>query len=645
MSPRATQPWPARMSASRAITDFTTLTLGNNAAGDYTLTGATGSVDISALAVHLTGSRIYDGTNTASFSILTVANAAVGDTVDVASGNATLASKDVGSRAITDFTTLTLGNNAAGDYTLTGATGSVDISALAVHLTGSRIYDGTNTASFSILTVANAAVGDTVDVASGNATLASKDVGSRAITDFTTLTLGNNAAGDYTLTGATGSVDISALAVHLTGSRIYDGTNTASFSILTVANAAVGDTVDVASGNATLASKDVGSRAITDFTTLTLGNNAAGDYTLTGATGSVDISALAVHLTGSRIYDGTNTASFSILTVANAAVGDTVDVASGNATLASKDVGLRAITDFTTLTLGNNAAGDYTLTGATGSVDISALAVHLTGSRIYDGTNTASFSILTVANAAVGDTVDVASGNATLASKDVGLRAITDFTTLTLGNNAPGDYTLTGATGGVNIGAASLSVTAQTDSREYNGTNSSSGVPVLTGALHDPIGTAATQAFDNKNVGTGKTLTASGLVVNDGNGGLDYTITYFTNTSGVITQAALTITAVTNTKIFDGTTSAAAIPNVSGLKGTDTVTNRSETYDTPDVGPGKTLSVATYTVNDGNSGNNYTVETVADHTGIIVVSPITHLVLHSRHRPAPRPARPCPRSR
>ena len=508
----------------RAITDFTTLTLGNNAAGDYTLTGATGSVDISALAVHLTGSRIYDGTNTASFSILTVANAAVGDTVDVASGNATLASKDVGLRAITDFTTLTLGNNAAGDYTLTGATGSVDISALAVHLAGNRIYDGTNTASFTILTVANAAGADTVDVASGNATLASKDVGLRAITDFTTLTLGNNAAGDYTLTGATGSVDIAALAVNLTGSRIYDGTNTASFSILNVANVASGDNVNVASGNATLASKDVGLRAITDFSTLTLGNNAAGDYTLTGAAGSVDISALAVHLAGSRIYDGTNTASFGILTVTNAAVGDTVDVASGNATLASKDVGSRAITDFSTLTLGNNAAGDYTLTGATGSVDISALAVHLTGSRTYDGTNTASFSILTVANAAVGDTVNVASGNATLASKDVGLRAITDFSTLTLGNNAAGDYTLTGATGSVDISALAVHLAG---SRIYDGTNTASfGILTVTNAAGaDTVDVASGNAtLASKDVGL-RAITDFGTLALGNNAAGDYTLT------------------------------------------------------------------------------------------------------------------------
>ena len=58
-------------------------------------------------------------------------------------------------------------------------------------------------------------------------------------------------------------------------------------------------------------------------------------------------------------------------------------------------------------------------------------------------------------------------------------------------------------------------------------------------------------------MGTGLTLTPSGTV-NDGNGGNNYTYTFVPVSTGVITAEALTITAVTNTKTYDGTTSAAA---------------------------------------------------------------------------------------
>ena len=65
------------------------------------------------------------------------------------------------------------------------------------------------------------------------------------------------------------------------------------------------------------------------------------------------------------------------------------------------------------------------------------------------------------------------------------------------------------------------------------------------------------ETYSTRNVGTGMTLTPSGTV-NDGNGGNNYTYTFDPVSTGVITAEALTITAVANTKTYDGTTSAAA---------------------------------------------------------------------------------------
>ena len=54
-------------------------------------------------------------------------------------------------------------------------------------------------------------------------------------------------------------------------------------------------------------------------------------------------------------------------------------------------------------------------------------------------------------------------------------------------------------------------------------------------------------------MGVGKTLTASG-VVNDGNSGANYTVSFVADTTGVITARAITVTAQTDTKGYDGTT-------------------------------------------------------------------------------------------
>ena len=129
--------------------------------------------------------------------------------------------------------------------------------------------------------------------------------------------------------------------------------------------------------------------------------------------------------------------------------------------------------------------------------------------------------------------------------------------------------------------------------------------------------TGLTEVYTDTNAGSSKTLSVSAFTINDGNAGNNYTVTSVNSSSGVIYPALLSITATTNTKNFDGTTGAAAIPTVAGLQGNDTVTGLAEVYSDPIAGPGKTLSVSSFTVNDSNSGNNYTVTTATDTTGFI----------------------------
>src|SRR4029453_3265387 len=110
------------------------------------------------------------------------------------------------------------------------------------------------------------------------------------------------------------------------------------------------------------------------------------------------------------------------------------------------------------------------------------------------------------------------------------------------------------------ITARAITVTAQTDTKGYDGTTTSSVAPLITTgslAAADPSGFLET--FNNKNVGVGKTLTASGAVV-DGNSGNNYAVTFVTDTTGVITARVITVTAQTDTKGYDATTGSAVAP-------------------------------------------------------------------------------------
>jgi hypothetical protein len=88
----------------------------------------------------------------------------------------------------------------------------------------------------------------------------------------------------------------------------------------------------------------------------------------------VDITPLAVVLTGTRPFDGGTDASGGILVVANPVGGDKLTI-SGLGTLINPDVGYEAISNFGTLKLGGSAAGNYTFVGGRGTVLVTPIPV------------------------------------------------------------------------------------------------------------------------------------------------------------------------------------------------------------------------------------------------------------------------------
>ena len=167
------------------------------------------------------------------------------------------------------------------------------------------------------------------------------------------------------------------------------------------------------------------------------------------------------------------------------------------------------------------------------------------------------------------------------------------------------------------ITAKPLAVTATGVNKQYDATTATTVTLADNRVSGDVLTTAYTTAsFVDKNVANGKTINVSGISISGTDSG-NYTPNTTTTTTANITPAPLTLTAVTNTKTADGNTSAAAIPTVLGLLGSDTVSDLTETYDNFFTGSSKVLSVATYTVNDGNGGLNYSVSTVTDNTGVI----------------------------
>src|SRR5204862_452395 len=289
-------------------------------------------------------------------------------------------------------------------------------------------------------------------------------------------------------------------------------------------------------------------------------------------------------------------------------------------TYASLNAGVgKTLTVSAYTTLFRTSGANYTVTtveDTTGVISAKALTMTAqTNSKTYDSTTSAA-AVPVVVGLVGSDTV---TGKAetydTLYLRDAQPISVSAYTVND--GNSGANYTVTTVndTTGV-ISAKALTISAQTNSKAYDSTTSAAAVPVVVGLVGSDTVTGKAETYDTANAGVGKTLAVSAYTVNDGNSGGNYTVTTVDDTTGVISAKALTITAQTNSKTYDSTTSAAAVPVVVGLVGADTVTGKAETCDTKHVGLGKTLAVSAYTVNDGNSGGNYTVTTVDDVTGV-----------------------------
>src|SRR5262249_49940073 len=115
--------------------------------------------------------------------------------------------------------------------------------------------------------------------------------------------------------------------------------------------------------------------------------------------------------------------------------------------------------------------------------------------------------------------------------------------------------------------------------------------------------------FDTPDVGTGKAVTIAGLAITGADAG-NYTLVQPTTTAD-ITAASLTVAGITATSAeYDAATGAAidasAAPRARVLPGDDVTLDASGatgSFDTKDVGPGKTVTIDGLTLSGAQAGN------------------------------------------
>ena len=641
-------------------------TLGGINAGNYIVNQPVTTASIIPATLTITGltaNKVYDGTfaTTLNTSLVALNGALASDIVILNSTGASAAfvDKNVGTGKIVNTSGFSLSGTNAGNYVVISPVIAGNITPAILTISGisanNKNYDGTSTATLNTTSASLTGIfgADIVTLSTSGATgiFASKNVASNILVNTSGFTLGGANAANYTLIQpviSAGIIPANLTITGLTTNKVYDGIlstilNTSS-AILVGVIAPDNVFLNATGASATFADKNVGTRKIVNTTGFTLSGTHASNYVVTSPVITGDITPATLTISGivadNKNYDGTKVANLNT-TQATMAGLNPVDVvilnkSNGTGTFANKNTGNGITITTSGFSISGASAGNYTLIQPILSANILPFASPLTitgvaaSTKTYDGTPTA---ILNTDSAMLTGMIstDIVTLNVQNATGNfVDKKAAKGKQITTAGFKLEGidaiNYTLSQPTLTADIKASTITVSGITaENKIFDGTTLTTlntSTAVLVGAVSTDdiklMSTAANGTFADKNIGSGKIVTPTGLSVT----GLDAANYSLTNPilTANITPKSLKITANNVTKclglthIFTGDTF-----TTEGLVNNDTV--KSVLLSSNGVDP--TAIAGTYDIVPENAGgtglSNYAITYVK---GTLTVIPL-----------------------
>jgi hypothetical protein len=148
----------------------------------------------------------------------------------------------------------------------------------------------------------------------------------------------------------------------------------------------------------------------------------------------------------------------------------------------------------------------------------------------------------------------------------------------------------------------------------YDGTTSASVTYLDDRVSGDQFSVSGSPSFDNKNIGSGKTVTATSIAIS-GTDAANYTQNTSTTTTANVTVRTLTVTAVADSKVYDATVNATAVYSDDRVSGDVFTVSGTATFATKTAANGKPVSITNITISGTDAGNysqNTTTSSVAD---------------------------------
>ncbi|MDX1901138.1 MAG: YDG domain-containing protein, partial [Gammaproteobacteria bacterium] len=423
------------------------------------------------------------------------------------------------------------------------------------------------------------------------------------------------------------TADITArdLTVTATGiNKVYDATTAATVTLSD--NRISGDVFTDSYTSASFADKNVGTGKTVSVSGIAISGTDAGNYNLTNttATTTADITArnLTVTATGiNKVYDATTAATVTLSD--NRVAGDVFTTETySSASFADKNVGTAKTVSVSGIAISGGDASNYTFnTTATTTANITAraLTISATGTnKVYDGNTTATVTLSD--NRVAGDVFTTETySSATFADKNVGTAKTVSVSGIAISGGDASNYTFnTTATTTANITARALTISATGINKVYDG-NTTATVTLSDNRVAGDVFTTETYSsasFADKNVGTAKTVSVSGIAISGGDAS-NYTFNTTATTTANITARPLNVTAAGNDRTYDATTTATATFSDNRIAGDVFTYNYTANFSDKNVGTGKTINISGISLVGTDAGNYSLASTPASSTANI----------------------------
>ena len=586
-------------------------------------------------------SKTYDGSTSASSSYsLSDAAASMLGTASYIS-----ASRHVGEHA------LTLGGVYSGQqgYDLQVIDGRVTIgkASLVISSTDARkTYDGSTAGSASAIAAAGTQLFGTDSLSGGTFSYDNKNAGTGKTMTVSGVTVDDgNGGNNYDFSYAANSnstIDKASLLVSSTDAqKTYDGSTAGNATAVVAAGSQLYGTDSLSGGTFTYDNKHAGTGKTLTVSGVTVNDgNGGNNYELAyvANTGSsiakADLQVTAADVR--RNYDGTLAAVGQAVAAAGSQLYGSDSLGGGSFAFTDKNAGTAKTVTVSGVTVNDgNGGNNYNVSyvdNHSSVIDPAILALQLAAvSKVYDGTTDATTSLSLLAGSRLYGSDSMSGGKFRFMDKNVGTNkqlVLEQNVSIADGNNGNNYIVAYVPSLNSSISKASLVLSSGDVSKTYDGSTSASGtLHINSGQLFgsDSL-SGGLFSFADKNAGSAKTVSLSGVTVHDGNNSGNYDVTYVDNTTSTINKRLLTISAVADSKEYDGklTSSVTAKPVVVGRQRGDSIVGLTQSFANKNAGIGKTINVdAGYTIRDGNNGNNYDVVLVNNTSGVITPKALT----------------------